>query len=481
MSGFKIVQTLEKGSNRLFIIPSKWEHGGLLRYPKKPIEYKLAKNENSKPRDEWPIMSCKVKRIGLLTYADAEEELNIMLQNSDTDVGGHEDQRLYTITTAAPPPTSNISTNYNDMASHLMLQAQVDVCPTTTKSSTAILAPQADQEQYFYVNNIATTEIIPPPSSHDQFDIMQKLDTILTNQNDIKEIQKRFAQRLGNFVLEMETKVEEVIKRTLNHTINRTVTSLDEAKASPYENSAFKLKPINNIEELEEFELLLLDPIEKHKLMQLLSILCTKSDGNGITCAYKLIDIIFTREFLCKCSWSGGSRGDKIKIALKGYKNLLDFFFRMILSWDKSFTTDKNENFFKLVLRNAEQRKNIKNLRKPAMRTRKSKTQTNKEETVTSNEKKDEQVVENESAVVNAEKEKDLEEMEKDSEKEVQKDLEEGVEKNLDEEVEKNLDEEVQKNLEEEVQKDLEEEVQKDLEEEVERDLEEVVEKKRKK
>lgn len=73
---FKIVQTTERGANKLFIVPSGWESQRQVRFPKKPNEAAFVRNENSKPRTEWPVLPCKVKRTGFLTYADAEEELS---------------------------------------------------------------------------------------------------------------------------------------------------------------------------------------------------------------------------------------------------------------------------------------------------------------------------------------------------------------------------------------------------------------------
>jgi hypothetical protein len=82
---FKIVQTIEKGRSQLCIVPNLWEHKGLLRYPKKISDNKLARNENSKPQPDWRCMDCTVKRGSLSSYEQAEYELSIMLQNSDTD------------------------------------------------------------------------------------------------------------------------------------------------------------------------------------------------------------------------------------------------------------------------------------------------------------------------------------------------------------------------------------------------------------
>lgn len=180
-------------------------------------------------------------------------------------------------------------------------------------------------------------------------------------------MQNKFSYRLSNFIIEIEKTMEKTITRTRSRHLDQSVVNLGDARNAA-ENSSFKLKPIDSINDLENLELLLLDPVERNKLMKMYSVVCTTAEGHGITCAYKLIDLLFTREFLCKCSWSGGSRGSPIKLPLKKYKNILDFCFKLIYSWDKSYTLEDNEKFFKLVLLNAVQRKNFKNLRKPSKR-----------------------------------------------------------------------------------------------------------------
>jgi hypothetical protein len=49
----------------------------------------------------------------------------------------------------------------------------------------------------------------------------------------------------------------------------------------------------------------------------------------------------------------------------------------MVFGWDDSFTIEKMENFFKIVLKNAVKRKAMKNLRASGKRTRKTATNTN--------------------------------------------------------------------------------------------------------
>ncbi|KAJ2939877.1 hypothetical protein O0L34_g6577 [Tuta absoluta] len=189
----------------------------------------------------------------------------------------------------------------------------------------------------------------------------EKVDTLTDNQ-------KRNTQKVNSLSSQIYEGFNRLQKTICNSEAGITLgTDTDERKS-------FEMKPIDSAEDLENLELVLSDETQKNRLTKLYSILCTKSSGNGGTCAYKLLDVMFTRDFICKCSWSGGSRGKDIKIGFKQYKNVLNFFFSMVHYWDPNFTIEDNERFFKVVLRNALKRKEMKNLRATTARAKRSKT-----------------------------------------------------------------------------------------------------------
>lgn len=84
-------------------------------------------------------------------------------------------------------------------------------------------------------------------------------------------------------------------------------------------------------------------------------------------CAYKLLDLMFDRIFLCQCSWTGSSRAETSKIPLKDYKNVLNLFFTMVHSWDSDYTIQRNETFFKMITKNAKQRLKPSNVEQKTM------------------------------------------------------------------------------------------------------------------
>lgn len=77
----------------------------------------------------------------------------------------------------------------------------------------------------------------------------------------------------------------------------------------------------------------------------------SKGIGRGITSAYAIIDIIFERQFVKACSWTGASRSqDKPteKICFKGFTKTLNFFYDIIHEYDPSFNLNDCYTFFKL-------------------------------------------------------------------------------------------------------------------------------------
>lgn len=210
--------------------------------------------------------------------------------------------------------------------------------------------------------------------------IQKSLQLILNNQNNMSDTIKVLIdnqKKLFHKVASLSIQIEDGFSKTQNK-MSTDVVPL--AKADLFERETFEIKPIDSIRELEKMELLLSDKTQKNKLLKQFSFVCSSSEGNGATCGYKVLDMFFSRDFLCKCSWTGGSRNSEdVKIGLKGYKNILKFFYELIRLWDKTYTEENNENFFKIVLKNSLKRKLSKNERASTKRRRTKKvTQENK-------------------------------------------------------------------------------------------------------
>lgn len=117
---FKIVQTIERGLKQLTIVPSGWEYNNQLHWPKLGAE-KLIRTANSLPEANWFTMACKLKRNHLFNYEIAEEELNRMLENDDTE----QEDILEVQTKKRPsvklPKSISSEHNFNELANKCMV------------------------------------------------------------------------------------------------------------------------------------------------------------------------------------------------------------------------------------------------------------------------------------------------------------------------------------------------------------------------
>lgn len=87
------------------------------------------------------------------------------------------------------------------------------------------------------------------------------------------------------------------------------------------------VRPINDIGNSENLGQELTNKEKIEKLEPQYSFVCSELKENGINCAYRLLDIMFTKDFLCLCSWTGGSRNaTDVKIGFKALKNIIYIF-----------------------------------------------------------------------------------------------------------------------------------------------------------
>lgn len=220
-------------------------------------------------------------------------------------------------------------------------------------------------------------------------------------------------QKLTQKVAELSVQLDECMVKCMEKIEQPvSVTLLKDA-----EQDSFCFKQISDKQQLENLERSLMNKTERSKLQKLLGFLFQPCEGNGLTFAYKLIDSMVSREFLCECSWSGGSRGNISKVPIKDYKNFIKFFWDTVRSWDCKFTLGQTEKFFKVILKNAVKRKSMKDLRSSSKRVRnikskpKDQASTSKQEvsansTITRNQNKESnETLEMEVAEVEEEKE----------------------------------------------------------------------------
>lgn len=135
--------------------------------------------------------------------------------------------------------------------------------------------------------------------------------------------------------------------------------------------SNLEFEVMQTADDLISFEEKLVDPVFRENMMEKFAIICKRSDGHGITVAYKLVDLMFARKFLTQCSWSGLSRDDLRKVCFKMFHRTRDFFFKTVRSKDHLFTMEECDNFLKNILKNSKRRNTGLNLRTPSQKRRK--------------------------------------------------------------------------------------------------------------
>lgn len=120
---YKIVQTYEKGFSRLTIVPTFWEAKGILHWPPKNRRHpKLIRDDRSRPGPGWDTFRCVVKRKDLPSYEEADAELRIMEQHTDTDYQEGDDERsiLGTSRTGIEEPSRNGVIDFDAIAQDLV-------------------------------------------------------------------------------------------------------------------------------------------------------------------------------------------------------------------------------------------------------------------------------------------------------------------------------------------------------------------------
>ncbi|XP_036342577.1 uncharacterized protein LOC118751858 [Rhagoletis pomonella] len=132
------------------------------------------------------------------------------------------------------------------------------------------------------------------------------------------------------------------IENLFNNNKNSTVDTVEDNTSA---SSAGLLDaPISNQDEIDELEDKLNDSKKMEDLVcvnvlrtyyivylklfylqaaKMKSICGEKGTADATDCCYRLVDHFFTREFLLNVSWSGGSRTENKKVALKNYSNIL--------------------------------------------------------------------------------------------------------------------------------------------------------------
>ncbi|XP_055547835.1 uncharacterized protein LOC129731683 [Wyeomyia smithii] len=127
----------------------------------------------------------------------------------------------------------------------------------------------------------------------------------------------------------------------------------------------FQFEPVKSISNLKNLE----QNLENSEYMEkfynyLKSVIGPQGDPcNGLNVCYDLIDNIFERKFMVLFSWTGTSRSEQPKYAIREFRNILSAFFTIVKSVNNNFSIKMMESFFKSITKNAKKRSEAKGLR----------------------------------------------------------------------------------------------------------------------
>ncbi|CAG9790285.1 unnamed protein product [Diatraea saccharalis] len=291
---FKIVKSLEKGVYRHWIVPSSWEHDNNVKWPKKNIS-ELVKCIDSVPEPDWLHIKCQVKRSNIPTYKEADRELSRLLNVTDTD----EDDFIRKITMSNQkevnmnsameqladqdnPPMISVPEESYESSSQIILTAdnQILGIPTNTY---CVLA--ADQEHF----------IDKPKENCDLYKSLENINLTLGNHNrkmdTILENKKKIMYKMACLSIQVDN-----VQLQLGNVKEDHIVPLSAVTKNKVENMGFSFSPITTVEELIKINDSLSNKTARKRLKETLSVVC--SGGKGNNCAYKLIDIMFSRDFL---------------------------------------------------------------------------------------------------------------------------------------------------------------------------------------
>ncbi|XP_062714263.1 uncharacterized protein LOC134291023 [Aedes albopictus] len=136
--------------------------------------------------------------------------------------------------------------------------------------------------------------------------------------------------------------------------------------------SSLQFTPVNTTDEIDALEENLKKEVyAKQLFVHMKRIMGHTGDAcNGLNVAYGLIENFFDRKLMLVCSWTGESRGEIRKFAMKKCDNILDFFLKLVRSVNNTFSRTLMEDFFTRITRNSKKRSESKGQRQSSIHRR---------------------------------------------------------------------------------------------------------------
>lgn len=355
---YSIVQTKENEETFLSILPSKWcvRNGStnddnfrdLCYYPTNQAGHRLL--EKAKKNPDLPVdvkvlrpFDCKIKRCGFSTYAEGLPHLKLMQSTSDTEEC--DDQKPLIKGKTAAELFASIQTRDSEIIDN-----------NASSSSVIQSVPQSQTT----TPNLLTYEVFKTTMDGVLAELKAQREEIKTQGEENGELKA--------LVCQLTAKIDYLATRGSTFTTPK--------------NSDIKLqeslfKPVNSEEELDLLEENCRNPEFVKRAVKSLGNIMGKNRfvGDGGTVCLEVIDHMFTRQFLTKCSMTGVSRG-KVdenaapKIVFQKYERSIDLFYQVVAYSDPNYPKNNVVNFVHRCLRNSKQRLEEKGERKASSRKR---------------------------------------------------------------------------------------------------------------
>ncbi|XP_035905369.1 uncharacterized protein LOC118509203 [Anopheles stephensi] len=330
---FAIVEAREEDGTRvLCVVPEGWildtrHKETILLWPKVvgPKMYKLLNDGDSVGNTTWLKMDCVVKKIDIPNQLVACEDILKM-------------KGVSIETRKSTPERNQKSESPAKIDTELLLQTDI----SSTRMEKASPVPAA----ILTGGEITTTSKLKQASEIDVLNFLRKME----GQIFVLEV---YVRKVNDKIIRLESLVQLVLHK---YGIRTVATTHHQPMISD-----LQFEQIDTLESMEAFNENLQNTTFQEQIFAWLSTNLTEDKSeNRMT---EAIDLLFTKKFMTKCSWTGVGRGSE-KIAMMRMVNITKLFRRIGTYGDVVMNPRMVMLFFMKKLRNAGRRSEVKHLRR---------------------------------------------------------------------------------------------------------------------
>ncbi|KXJ68774.1 hypothetical protein RP20_CCG021241 [Aedes albopictus] len=324
----------------------------------------MLRDENSCPKKSWLKYKCKVKRNPIPSFAAAKRMLEELSGGSSSDVrGGVQAEILQESLLHSPSVVVEELSNKNAQdAQHEDLPPAENSLPMQPSPLPAAgfeeLSPQED------THGIQTVQYVTYDTAHEsdtvmESEIQKSLNLIIQQQQETNIRLDRLEKRTAGIGIQNDF----ILDKVRNFSSGKTDIELA---------SSFCFEPIKDDQELADLEQKLADNDFKLKMINWLRLNATGDCADNRMLG--VLDLLLTREFQTKCTWTGASRKGP-KTAIMPNRNVLQLFVEVGSNESETVTQQKLASFFKRKLKNSLKRLLTTGMRRGTRHVRRRKQQ----------------------------------------------------------------------------------------------------------